>query len=249
MSRTKKGLSALVVMLAVVGIAWVLVFKKDSDLLNACERCDAAEVERLLESGANPNAHRLWIPSASALMLGVSCDKWGSGMIGNPQVVKLLIEKGADVKKRYRRNHTALHRAVGNVSDHDEEGRRTGPRGAPGNGDVVKLLLAAGADVNAGRNPGPNTPLDYAVWCNGICNNREVIHALIQHGAISGNAEKCGFMSVARECSWNDIVELYKQRGCDPCMRYDDRWNWPQDRRFDSECPGNPEDIRSKKPR
>lgn len=77
MSRIKKGLIALASVLAVVCIVWVVMFKKDCDLLNACERCDAVEVKRLLEMRADPNAQRKLLigQGYTAPMLAANCDK------------------------------------------------------------------------------------------------------------------------------------------------------------------------------
>jgi ankyrin repeat protein len=163
MSRTKKGIIALIVTLAIGGMVWLVAFSidssKDSKLLEACRRCDAAEVEHLLEKGADPNAQRKTFPFLTALMFAVSCDKantvapWSTLQIepvGDPKVVKLLLDKGADVNKRTRSPYTALHYAVGNPETNTElEGPGPHPHPAPGNPEITKMLLAAGADANA----------------------------------------------------------------------------------------------------
>jgi ankyrin repeat protein len=65
-------------------------------------------------------------------------------MIGNLDVVKYLVEKGADVKAANNYGNTPLHLAADNC-----------------NLDIVKYLLEKGADVKAANKVG-NTPLHLA---------------------------------------------------------------------------------------
>jgi ankyrin repeat protein len=223
MSRIKQGLVALALVLSVVGIVWVAMFKQDYDLLKACERCDAAEVERLLASGADPNAQRKQIlrKGKTALMLAASCDKapeqQGSDPIGDPRVVKLLLEKGADLNKGPLRSWSVLHFAVGQIPPHPDSqvwGDPSSVRAAPGHPEVVRLLLDAGADVNAGLGSVASTPLDWAMMCNIECGNRDVVRLLIEHGARSDSPYECNYAGTAYACGWHDLVELYIERGC-----------------------------------
>jgi ankyrin repeat protein len=250
MSRIKRGLIALALVLAVVGIVWVVVFKKDSDLLDACQRCDAAEVERLLARGANPNAQRkrtLGV-GTTALMLAASCDKVPDERpllqlpvepIGDPKIVKLLLAKGADLNKGVRGGGTVLHYAVGNPTLHEVESPGPHPRPAPGNPEVIRTLLEAGADVNANLGHG-YTPLSVAFMCNFlpfrpvldstsnlkgefVCMNRDCIRVLIEHGATSNSGDKCEDMWVISDCGLHELLELFIQRGCDANVNHD----WP----------------------
>lgn len=219
----KKGLIALALVLAVVGIVWVVEFKKDSDLLDACQRCDAAEVERLLKNGADPNAQRKGTVGLrkTALIMAVSCDKETNASIGDPQVVKLLLEKGADVTKRTLGNYAALHFAVGQMPP-DCEGGGPPRRWASGNSEVIRLLLASGADVNANLGQG-YTPLSLAIRCNRECDNKDVVRLLIGHGATSSSGDKCEDMWVTSDCGLHDLIGLFIQRGCDANGNQD----WP----------------------
>ena len=230
MSRGKKGLIALALLVAIGSIVWVVVFKKDSDLLDACERCDAAEVERLLQSGANPNAAKrrgiFLVHETTALMLAASCinpnRKNHSDPAGDPRLVKLLLEKGADVNKARDTTSTALHYAVRWVSAKGGSffwGSDSHFIPAPGNTEVVRLLVAAGANINAGLGRG-RTPLDQAESANYDCANKDVVRMLIEHGAVSSYGDKCRFILTALECHLHDLLELFIGLGCDANAKY-----------------------------
>jgi ankyrin repeat protein len=202
MSRIKKGLIALALVLSVVGIVgaivWVVVLKKDYDLLSACQRCDAGEVRRLLERGADPNARLRG--RTTALMLAASCEKdperRGLEPIGDPEAVKLLLENGADTKCHYG-GITPLHMASGRLRDyHDEDGLVSTTivqHEARGNPEVIRLLLASGADPNAGHNQ--FSPLDVAMNCCQCFSNFGVVRLLVQHGATSHTIDKCDYLT------------------------------------------------------
>jgi ankyrin repeat protein len=88
---------------------------------------------------------------------------------GKPEIVKLLLEKGAkvDVVDERNNNLTALHFAA-------DKGRL----------EVVQLLLEHKADVNA-KTTGGNTPLMKAVWDNKLIHTEymETAKLLIEAGA------------------------------------------------------------------
>ena len=71
---------------------------------------------------------------------------WAAGF-GNKEVVKMLIEKGADVNSKTDEGWTSLHYATG------------------GNyREIAELLIAKGADLNAKNSNGQITPLHWAAW-------------------------------------------------------------------------------------
>lgn len=80
---------------------------------------------------------------------------------GNLDIVKLLIEKGANINVKYDLYNTPLHIAMIN-----------------GNLEIVKLLIEKGADVNA-KNETNDTPLHIAM----IKGNHDIVKLLIEKGA------------------------------------------------------------------
>ena len=104
-------------------------------LFDAVRRGNLAEVERLLSAGADVEAR----DELSQTLLHYAC--WG----GHPDVVRMLIERGADVGVRDDGDgFTPLHQAC-----------------FWGHADVARLLIDRGADVGA-RDKHNNTPLDFA---------------------------------------------------------------------------------------
>lgn len=107
-------------------------------------------------------------------------------------MLKLLIENGADIHQKDFAGQTALHRAA------------LTPKG--GTLELIKYLIAQGADVNAKDSEG-NTPLfiAYAV------KNDEVVNLLINSGADTTIKNNLG-------ATYNRVVgtrkrDLYKQEG------------------------------------
>ena len=114
---------------------------------------DLAKVRLLLEHGANPNAATK--RGRTALLVAAMSDH-------SAEIVKLLIEKGADLKAVDFLRTTPLRAAVlGNDM-------RT-----------IKLLIDAGVDVNAADLPGI-APIMIAAGWNG---NLEAVQALLAKGA------------------------------------------------------------------
>ena len=135
---------------------------RDTPLSAACTNANAVMVERLLKAGAAPNA-----PIATGETPIITCAGTGSvdavrALIDHgadinaaepalhqtalmwataerhPEVVRLLIERGANVRAATRHGFTALHFAA-----------------REGDLESARLLLAAGVDVNIRSKPDP----------------------------------------------------------------------------------------------
>ena len=97
-------------------------------LIHATSHNDIAEVKRLLDGGANPNAaiNEVWthLNGRTALMEAV--------IKGHAEIVKILLSDGANPNAATNDGHTALMGAA-----------------SKGHAEFVKMLLAAGANPNA----------------------------------------------------------------------------------------------------
>lgn len=154
----------------------------DERLLAAARAGDAACARRLLASGAKVNAcDRLLRETPLHLAAGG----------GHAELVRLLLEAGADVLARDACGGTPLHwaAACGSVcvdEPDSDEARAAAARGAAPidtaalarRVDVVRLLLASGADVNAADRSGI-TPLQRAASVG----YADVLRELIAQGA------------------------------------------------------------------
>lgn len=87
--------------------------------------------------------------------------------LGNLEIVKLLLEAGADINKRGRGGETALHAAL--CPDREKN---------VGRFNLVALLLNAGADPKVAY-VGADSALHYAVRVG----NRDIVALLLRHGA------------------------------------------------------------------
>ena len=148
------------------------------------ETVTAAEVQTIIDSGANVNAkgdhgttplhaatyhgHAEVISvliQAGADVNAKDDNSWtpldGAAIFGNAEVIPVLVKAGADVNAKGQDGDTPLHIAA-----------------FGGNAEVIPILLKAGADVHAKDNNG-NTPLHWAA----LKGNAEVIPVLIKHGA------------------------------------------------------------------
>jgi len=165
--------------LIVVGSCATFMFK------TSVNRGDYTNVKKNIDKGANVNAINLW--GNTALMEASSN--------GHTEIVKLLIEQGADVNAQPKLNGiTALMLASSN-----------------GHTEIAKLLIKAGADVNAQSKHG--TALIKA-WQEGYT---EIAKLLIEEGADVNAQDSSGctaLMWASRE-GYADIVKLLIEEGAD----------------------------------
>lgn len=163
-----------------------------SEFLEAIKKSDAKVVSRLLSNVVNINA--LWEDQignkSTALML--------ASERGHQEIVRLLLEAGADVNVRPEGGPTALILAANR-----------------GHTRIVNTLLQNGADVNA-RNEFGATPLINAA-ARGY---REIVELLLSHGADTSARLRTPLdlkgetaLTIAAKGGYKEIVDLILRSG------------------------------------
>jgi ankyrin repeat protein len=112
-----------------------------------------------------------------------------AALLREVEIVRMLLEKGADVNAKDNSRSTALHWAIGT--------------GKPRSVEVVRMLLEKGADVNA-KNNVKHTALHDAVRNS---NNVAMIRMLLEQGA-EVNAKH---LDIAREKGHTSVITLLEQ--------------------------------------
>jgi len=159
------------------------------DLLEACRQGDAETLGRLLSNGASAAAIIDGADREGRTPLYLACDA------AHADVVKMLIEAGADVNKAGSYGCTPVYMA--------SEG---------GHADVVKMLIEAGADLNKADDYGC-TPV-YKASERG---DADVVKMLIEAGADVNKADNDGCTPVYRasEGGHTDVVKMLIEAGAD----------------------------------
>ncbi|MGD9720082.1 MAG: ankyrin repeat domain-containing protein [Pirellulales bacterium] len=158
---------------------------RDHAVFNAIRAGDAAVLESHLREGAPANAQAA--DGTTPLML--------ASLHGTPEMVRLLLDYGADPNLADKRRATPLLFAVGDARK-------------------VELLIARGANVNARSSTG-NTPL---VAAAGYSDNLPVVKLLLDHGADLHAKNNNGVSGLAAAVYANDAqsVTFFLERGCKP---------------------------------
>jgi len=124
---------------------------------------------------------------------------------GHEKVVKLLLDKGADVNLQSKYAETALMKASGN-----------------GHEKVVKVLLAKGAEVDQGEGTSDGTALSQAFEEG----HEEVVKLLLAKGADANLRDVIGRTILMRALSSEDVnekmVKVLLAGGADANLRYKD---------------------------
>ncbi|MDT3405589.1 ankyrin repeat domain-containing protein [Mucilaginibacter terrae] len=167
----------------------------DNMFLNACKNAQKGIVEAFLKKGGINVDKRDGLGNTPLYYV---CSK------GAKDIVKLLINAGADVNLANNTSETPLHLAA-----------RAGSK------EIIKMLVDAGADVNAGNNTG-QTPVFYSV----LAYKTETALYLITLGADTGVKDNGGY-NIFDHATANGMRELITALGEANTVQKDDHGNTP----------------------
>jgi len=216
----------LVILLIVIMLSNICFADVNEDLLQASQRDDLAGVKKALVNGANVNARDFRQPGYTSLML--------ASLNGNFEIVKLLVQAGANVNAKNTDGNNALIFAVermhpdivklllinhANVNSENKEGwtalMLVSGCAMPGSGnfEIAGLLISNGAKVNA-KNNNLDTPLIIAVSFGKL----KILKFLIEKGADVNAKNKKGktALDIAMELTSpnkSEIIRLLKAAG------------------------------------
>jgi ankyrin repeat protein len=171
-------------------------------ILGAACRGHVGTLRMLLDKGGNVNTTARGLPGQSALSCSLNVRSF--------DVLRLLVERGADVKKVDKDLQAGLLGAIVDRTDVEDQ---------PG---VVKLLLDHGANVNA-KNLGGTSVLQLAMGRlgsdmpnpNRSANLTAVIKILIERGADVNVRDGFGTL-LYRAQKYPEIVEILRAAGAKP---------------------------------
>ena len=194
----------------------------------AAEAGNVGCVRRWLALGVSPNTRTLWYLNTPLIK---------ASAYGRIRVVKLLLEKGADVNKHNEGGETPLHYAArhGHVKvmeiliDHDADPTKKGTgcgtpmqwAGRGGQIRAIKVLMRYGVSVNQ-RGSGDTTALHEAVGHD----HPDAVEFLLENGAdVNARTESgCTPFYLASAGKGNvEIGRILLEHGADPTVECHDR--------------------------
>ena len=162
-------------------------------IFQAVENDDSETVKRLLANGVDVDAINVGSSShvsRGRTALGVASRK------GHIDIVKLLIDEGADVNVNYLDGYTSLQDALSKR----------------GNDEIVELLVEKGANVNV-QSDRYWSPLMLALWEHF---SEHIIELLIAKGAdVNANAVRFPILNIAAIWPSEKIAKLMLAKGAD----------------------------------
>lgn len=201
--------------LAALGVAWLAVAAVarrevgNFPLFHAIARRDTAEVRRLLADGADPNAVSWGSRATRAAYASAQVRQgWDTPLTfavasGRPDVVRLLLDHGADVHQ--------VERYGGRLGDRYRGPTALAAAVEAGSLPMVELLLARGAratDVTRGE--------ELPVVCDAAeAGHAAIVRTLLAHGA-GANARCRGgrpVLAVARAAGHAEVVAVLRRAG------------------------------------
>ncbi|CAL4063982.1 unnamed protein product [Meganyctiphanes norvegica] len=158
--------------------------KPYKDLVTAVKHGDVNKTQEALSEGADPNtciAESIW----KSPMLLVAVYK------GHLELVKLLLENGADLHRQDQLGRQAVHEAA-----------------TCGRLEILQLLHERGAIINA-INKLSETPLHKAAFMN----REDIVHWLLEHGASPTMTNSKGLTPAdeAHRYGYNELAFMLKQ--------------------------------------
>ena len=163
------------------------VSDEEEELWQAARRGNVEEVQSLLSSiFVDVNCAR------SRLLSTPLCE---ASYKGHKEVVKMLLDKGADPDKKSKFGGTPIRLAGGGPSCRK---------------DIIKLLLDGGADPNSASYFGRTR-----LHNDALCGNKDVVQLLLDRGANPNRADNSGHtpLSLARDHGHKDIVSILNGDG------------------------------------
>ena len=158
------------------------------ELLHAVFKDDIATLQDLLDKGVDVNK-KCYHRDATAL--------WAASVGSNPEVIKVLLENGANVNTKNTDGVTSLYVAAQN-----------------GHLENVRLLLASKADVNVKCKTNGST----ALWIAANNGQFNIVKLLLENKAdVNAKASKDGKnytpLGIAKEAGRTHIVKVLKEYG------------------------------------